>query len=253
METEGLLAALRQLLRSAAAPQQPGFGSMLQPAQQGHSSRNHDPQTHQAAGTSAVPAWDAQVCAPPEPEAGLQQLVCNVNPKSVVSSKDAFFLLRVLGLVLRSGNFRSHSISAFFLACDFFQSKTALPCLLLRFHMYQGYFQTPGHHCGAAHCCSKAEQWLLAQACLPASSSSAPRTHFSTCIEAAFLLVRAWKSLLASLLKSTTALKETKKNNQQTTQQTNPSFNCRLTTGEKKERGALLGLANFLLPFPESK
>lgn len=91
METEGLLAALRQLLRSAAAPQQPGFGSMLQPAQQGHSSRNHDPQTHQAAGTSAVPAWDAPVCVPPEPEAGLQQLVCNVNPKSVMSSKDAFY------------------------------------------------------------------------------------------------------------------------------------------------------------------
>lgn len=146
-----------------------------------------------------------------------------------------FFLLRVLRVVLRSGNFRSHSVSAFFLACDFFQSKTALPCLLLRFHMYQGYFQTPGHHCGAAHCCSKAEQWLLAQACLPSSSSSAPRTHFSTCIEAAFLLVRAWKSLLASLLKSTTAPKEKKKKitNKQPNKET-PALIADLLQGKKK-------------------
>lgn len=73
MEAEGLLLALRQLLKSAAAPQQPGFGSMLQPAQQRPSPRNHDPQTHQAVGTSTVPAWDAQARLPPEPEAGLQQ------------------------------------------------------------------------------------------------------------------------------------------------------------------------------------
>lgn len=81
------------------------------------------PQTHQAVGTSTVPAWDVQVCVPPEPKAGLQQLVCRVNPKSVVSSKDTFFLLRVLGVMLRSGHFRSHSVSA----CDFFRAKQLFP------------------------------------------------------------------------------------------------------------------------------